>query len=1424
MDGGMTLATSEAWAALGWTMLHFLWIGAILGLVAAAGRRASRRASADVQYAHALICLLVLAAAPAVIAARVWGEMPAPAPAPMPDPASGLAAFDVPAGPAGRLDVLPASPPVVPIPPPSPPPSPAPASPLARLVAVLPALWLVGAPITFAALACGLVGAERLRRASRPVGEGALLDQSRRLAAALGVAGEVALATCDRLATPALVGILRPAILLPAAALTGWPPSQLELALLHELIHVRRRDNLVILLQRVIESALFFHPVVWVVSGWVHREREHAVDAAVVRHTGRPLEYAEALLAVASARRPDFPPIAITPMAEGDLVRRIRRLLDTEDHAMKLPKLPLALGAALLLLPAAIALGAAYWRGDGPDDAKGDGARAAAPEQPAPEDTARRVAREALAALEAAGEAPSEDLLRDIAMSQHRLGDSDDARATLRRAADAAAAAKDLAALEGAPETARPVSGRLAGIAIAQAEIGDRDGALETLRRAREVGQERDDPGERLRMLAVIAREYTRLGARDEARAVVPEAARLAEARGGTSALPAVAGVHVAAGDVDGAFHLLDERIRPLPGTPRWAYAEALVAILRSAGPLPPEIAGDAIDRSRRELDGPATAGPEFLSPRLALLGVLAQQGRVAEARRVADALDTGDDRGDGEAPPSPVVTALSIIARALIHDAGRPADARPVLRDAHARARLRDERIGRTDLLNMVGRMCISAGDLDAARAIADDLLPGRRYDLLAGVAAAQLAAGAADAAAEAIRLALADAEIARATPPRPGVDAPWSRNPPLPGEPRRQAEIARAVARLHALAGRFDEAHRLAGAVPDAGIRAAAVADVARLQAAAGAGEAALAWVKTLKDVPLSTLILPALLRGLAERAEAQAKPAAAPAAPKGNEARPADADETRRAARAVGEALGAAPPAGPLAHANLIRAARWQAQIGEGEAARATLRRAAEVAARPAPDAPPGGPPLPEGLRVSTAQALAEVAHAQIGLGDRDAARETLIRARDARGREADPRRRFRTLARIALGFHRLGDRDAARALAAEAPALDGMALAMAGMDERTAAAVLAVQVALQYAAGDVEAPARYFEAVDRDVRDEWARAYFTGAAVGELASIARDYPDRQAARALLEQLTRRIDRPKGTALDDFAWFYLSRAWLALGDFDRALAAARRIDFAPAEGDAPVSDRDARVQGEVNMLTEVAEAQRAAGNAPAALRTLREAGEAARDLPEFLRTGWMDGIFLQMAAAGDPDAAVEYARGRPPGHRYSVLGKVAQAHRKAGRADEAARFEREALADAEAALADPPRIDASGVEPRKATRSDREYRQLTVAHVARLQAELGHFDEARRAIESIEDPALRGAAYDVARLQAAAGQPEAALAWLRGLNVILPSGASPLGAVLEGLADRAADGAKPAADPPSSAPAPAPVPAPVPAPKPA
>ena len=82
-----------------------------------------------------------------------------------------------------------------------------------------------------------------------------------RQATALGLRLRPVLAYCERVTVPTVVGVLKPMILLPFTLTSGLSPEQIESVLAHELAHLRRSDHLVNLLQRVIESLLFFRTV-----------------------------------------------------------------------------------------------------------------------------------------------------------------------------------------------------------------------------------------------------------------------------------------------------------------------------------------------------------------------------------------------------------------------------------------------------------------------------------------------------------------------------------------------------------------------------------------------------------------------------------------------------------------------------------------------------------------------------------------------------------------------------------------------------------------------------------------------------------------------------------------------------------------------------------------------------------------------------------------------------------------------------------------------------------------------------------------------------------------------------------------------------------------------------------------------------------
>ncbi|WP_243302357.1 M56 family metallopeptidase [Geothrix oryzisoli] len=323
----------EPWARnLGWSLLHFLWQGAALGLLAWLLLALLRGASAKARYGAACALLLLMAAAPVVTFLLLQRQAPAPA-----EPLS-LTVAALTGEPAGE--------------------APLPLRMKAALDAALPWLlgtWALGVLLLSTRFLGSWIRVQRLRRRnSSPVPAEWHLVLSR-LCRELRLSRTVRLLQSAAVEVPTALGWLRPIILLPACALTGLAPAQLEAVLAHELAHIRRGDFLVNLLQSLVEVVLFYHPAVWWLSARVRAERELCCDDAAAALCGDPLILARALTDLEALRDPDSPAPTHLALAAngGSLMHRVRHLLQPA-----LPASNAARATALALLAASL-LGAA---------------------------------------------------------------------------------------------------------------------------------------------------------------------------------------------------------------------------------------------------------------------------------------------------------------------------------------------------------------------------------------------------------------------------------------------------------------------------------------------------------------------------------------------------------------------------------------------------------------------------------------------------------------------------------------------------------------------------------------------------------------------------------------------------------------------------------------------------------------------------------------------------------------------------------------------------------------------------------------------------------------------------------------------------------------------------------------------------------
>ena len=119
---------------------------------------------------------------------------------------------------------------------------------------------------------------------------------------------------------PAVIGLLRPTVLLPASVVNNNSNTNLEPLIAHELIHIRRGDLWWALLQTISGSLFWFHPLVRTAVTSLTRESERSCDEETVACLAiAPADYARSLLDVLEQKQlhpipalPGVKPVEIT--------------------------------------------------------------------------------------------------------------------------------------------------------------------------------------------------------------------------------------------------------------------------------------------------------------------------------------------------------------------------------------------------------------------------------------------------------------------------------------------------------------------------------------------------------------------------------------------------------------------------------------------------------------------------------------------------------------------------------------------------------------------------------------------------------------------------------------------------------------------------------------------------------------------------------------------------------------------------------------------------------------------------------------------------------------------------------------------------------------------------------------------------------
>ncbi len=173
-------------------------------------------------------------------------------------------------------------------------------------------IWLAGAVTMLFILSALYIREYRKIREALPV-EKESGEYLRKLAR---IPARVRLQVSDRIVSPVTFGIARPKIVLPKDLLPGFLPpkallsgdllppendGQLKFALIHEMVHIKRADNLRKMVMLLALCVHWFNPLVWLMYFLLNRDIELSCDEKVILLAGQEAkkEYAMALVNLA---------------------------------------------------------------------------------------------------------------------------------------------------------------------------------------------------------------------------------------------------------------------------------------------------------------------------------------------------------------------------------------------------------------------------------------------------------------------------------------------------------------------------------------------------------------------------------------------------------------------------------------------------------------------------------------------------------------------------------------------------------------------------------------------------------------------------------------------------------------------------------------------------------------------------------------------------------------------------------------------------------------------------------------------------------------------------------------------------------------------------------------------------------------------
>jgi beta-lactamase regulating signal transducer with metallopeptidase domain len=177
-------------------------------------------------------------------------------------------------------------------------PGPTATTPSWNIFPIAAAIWAIFALVRLGGLGRSLVQLRTIVRRAHTVEPQPALSLFNRIQRRVDLPQPPELRESTEVATPFAAGIVGNYILVPAGWTRRLSHTELYSVLCHETAHLARRDHRVVILQEILVSLLWFHPLVHVVNRALARSREEICDNFAIRSVDRPA-YCAALFRLA---------------------------------------------------------------------------------------------------------------------------------------------------------------------------------------------------------------------------------------------------------------------------------------------------------------------------------------------------------------------------------------------------------------------------------------------------------------------------------------------------------------------------------------------------------------------------------------------------------------------------------------------------------------------------------------------------------------------------------------------------------------------------------------------------------------------------------------------------------------------------------------------------------------------------------------------------------------------------------------------------------------------------------------------------------------------------------------------------------------------------------------------------------------------